>query len=345
MHAEVDLLRRLHADYYLQRFTSPRLIFEPGQFIMVKPSGSLDPFLPRAYSILRVQRPGRRAVRLSSPLAGGGKTAVEILYKVIGKGTTALSQLKRGDRVDFLGPLGNGYRVPRSLTTALLVAGGIGVPPVVALAERLGRSQFTDFGERFGRAHRRGLSRAVHGSRRGKNGHRSSVIGRLKIVAFVGGKTRHDVLCVADLRKAGATVHVATEDGSLGHRGLVTDLLDSFLGSSVDGQRSTIYACGPHPMLHAVARIAERFEIPCQVSLEAEMGCGFGACMGCVIPVQGSGTSASGSAELTVEASVEPFRVQGTEQTMNHEPSTMNERSYKLCCKDGPVFDAQEIAW
>ena len=311
MHAEVDSLRRLHGDYYLQRFASPRLVFEPGQFVMVKPSRSLDPFLPRAYSILRVQRPGRRA--------GGGKTVVEILYKVIGKGTTSLSRLKRGDRVDLLGPLGNGYRVPQSLTTALLVAGGIGVPPVVALAERLARSRFT-----------------VHSSRSAKSGRRSSVVGRLKIVAFVGGKTRHDVLCVADLRKAGATVHVVTEDGSLGHRGLVTDLLESFLRSSDNGERtsassvepSSVFACGPHPMLHAVARIAERFGIPCQASLEAEMGCGFGACMGCVIPVHGSA-----------------FMVQGTEQTMNHEPSSMNERSYKLCCKDGPVFDAQEIAW
>ena len=303
MHAEVDSLRRLHGDYYLQRFTSPRLVFEPGQFVMVKPSGSLDPFLPRAYSILRVQRPGRQAT--------SGKTVVEILYKVIGKGTTSLSRLTRGDRVDFLGPLGNGYRVPQNLTTALLVAGGIGVPPVVALAERLARSGFT-----------------VHGSRSAKSGHRSSVVGRLKIVAFVGGKTRHDILCVADLRKAGATVHVATEDGRLGHRGLVTDLLESFLRSSDNGERSSVFACGPHPMLHAVARIAKRFEIHCQVSVEAEMGCGFGACMGCVIPVHGSA-----------------FMVQGTEQTMNHEPSTMNERSYKLCCKDGPVFDAQEIAW
>ena len=305
MQAEVSSLRRLHADYYLQRFTSPRLVFEPGQFIMVKPSGSLDPFLPRAYSILRVQPPGRRT--------GGGKTVVEILYKVIGKGTTALSQLKRGDRVDFLGPLGNGYRVPQSLTTALLVAGGIGVPPVVALAERLARSRFT-----------------VHSSRSAKSGRRSSVVGRLKIVAFVGGKTRHDVLCVADLRKAGATVHVVTEDGSLGHRGLVTDLLESFLRSSDNGERSSVFACGPHPMLHAVARIAERVEIPCQVSLEAEMGCGFGACMGCVIPVQGSGIRDQGSRKPP---------------TMNDELSTMSQVSYKLCCKDGPVFDAQEIAW
>src|SRR3990172_1072532 len=175
MHAEVDSPRRLHGDYYLQRFTSPRLVFEPGQFIMVKPSGCLDPFLPRAYSILRVQRPGRRA--------GGGKTVVEILYKVIGKGTTALSQLTRGDRVDFLGPLGNGYRVPQNLTTALLVAGGIGVPPVVALAERLARSGFT-----------------VHGSRKSSEGRRSvlspqsSVLSPRRLVAFVGGKTRHDVL-------------------------------------------------------------------------------------------------------------------------------------------------------
>src|SRR3970040_2083523 len=168
MHAEVDSLHRLHGDYYLQRFTSPRLVFEPGQFVMVKPSGSLDPFLPRAYSILRVQRPGRRTVRLSSPQARGGKTVVEILYKVIGKGTTSLSRLKRGDRVDFLGPLGNGYRVPQSLTTALLVAGGIGVPPVVALAQRLARSGVT-----------------VHSSRSAKSGRRLSVVGRLKIVAFV----------------------------------------------------------------------------------------------------------------------------------------------------------------
>jgi dihydroorotate dehydrogenase electron transfer subunit len=148
------------------------------------------------------------------------------------------------------------------------------------------------------------------------------------MVAFVGGKTRHDVLCLTDLRKAGATLHVATEDGSLGHQGLVTDLLEAYLRSTVDGLRSTIYACGPHPMLHAVAQIAERFHIPCQASLEADMACGFGACMGCVIPVHSSG-----------------FTVQGPDQTMNHEPSTMNERSYKLCCKDGPVFDAREIAW
>ena len=89
-------------------------------------------------------------------------------------------------------------------------------------------------------------------------------------------------------------------------------------------------------MLHAVAKIAEAFTIGCQVSLEAEMACGFGACMGCVIPVHGSRTSAS---------SVEPFTIHDSDKSLNGESTGGNKRSYKLCCKDGPVFDAQEIAW
>lgn len=297
MHAEVHSLLGLKPDYFLQRFTAPSLDFQPGQFVMVKPSGSLDPFLPRAYSILRVRR-------MSNGRKAKSANVVEIFYKVLGKGTTALSRLKPGDRVDLLGPLGNGYYVPSGLTTAVLVAGGIGVPPVVALAERLA-----------------GKGLRVRGSGKKK-------VGRPKIAAFIGGKTSDDVLCLADLREAGATVRVATEDGSRGHRGLVTDLLESYLRPSVVGRRSAIYACGPHPMLHAVARIAERFEIPCQVALEAEMACGFGACMGCVIPVK--------SSEL---------RVQSSQQPMNYEPSTINHFRYKLCCRDGPVFDAREIAW
>lgn len=307
-HVEMLSLQPFHPDYFLQRFTSAPLTFQPGQFVMVKPSGSLDPFLPRAYSILRVGRPNGKQ----------GVHAVEILYKIMGKGSTALSRLKPGDRVDLLGPLGHGYEITPGLTTALLVAGGIGVPPVVALAEHLAGSRFPIGGSRF----------TVHGSQRKKAGRRSSVIGRRNIVAFIGGKTSHDVLCLADLRKAGAKVHVATDDGSAGQRGLVSDLLEAYLASQADRQGSTIYACGPHAMLHAVARIAERFQVACQVSLEADMACGFGACMGCVIPVR-----------------ISQFTVHGEEKSISYEASTTNERSYKLCCKDGPAFDAMEIAW
>ncbi len=314
MQAEAHSLRRIEPDYFLQRFTSPPLAFQPGQFVMVKPSGSLDPFLPRAYSILRVQSQMKG-------IKGKEADVVEILYKVVGKGTTALSRLKPGDRVDLLGPLGNGYHVPTSLATVLLVAGGIGVPPVVALAERLASSQ------------------------RGGHGRRTSDAGQRKLVAFVGGKTSTDILCLTDLRMAGAKLHVATEDGSLGHQGLVTDLLETYLRSAGNGHRSAIYACGPHAMLRAVARIAEQVQIPCQVSLEADMACGFGACMACVIPVHSSQTSASPRPEARPEGSVEPFTVHGEEGSMHHEPATVNQRSWKLCCRDGPVFDAREIAW
>lgn len=308
---ELHSLIKFKPDYFLQRFTAPPLTFQPGQFVMVKPSGSLDPFLPRAYSILRVRR-----------LSNGHRTktahVVEILYKVLGKGTTALSQLNPGDRVDLLGPLGNGYHVPPDVTTVLLVAGGIGVPPVVALAERLASSGLRVRGSGKGKSARR--TSVV--------GHRTSDIGHRKMVAFVGGKTSVDALCLTDLRKAGATLHIATEDGSLGHRGLVTDLLEAHLASRTAGPRPAIYACGPHPMLHAVSHIAERFQIPCQVSLEAEMACGFGACMGCVIPVKSPG-----------------LRVESSKQPTDYEPPTMDERRYKLCCRDGPAFDAREIAW
>ncbi len=295
MQAEMQSLQRFPPDYFLQRFTSEPLSFQPGQFIMVKPSGSLDPFLPRAYSILRVRRllPSRR--RKSG-------NALEILYRVMGKGSTTLSRMKQGDRVDLLGPLGHGYQVPPDLTTALLVAGGIGVPPVVALAEMLARSQFM--------------------GRRPRNGK----VGRRKMIAFVGGKTSDDILCLSDFRKAGAKVHVATEDGSLGHRGLVVDLMETYLKLQANRQGATIYACGPHAMLHAVAKIAERFQVPCQVSLEADMACGFGACMGCVIPVKQSAVSIKQPAEETWD-------------------TDGKRRTYKLCCKDGPAFDAQEIAW
>jgi dihydroorotate dehydrogenase electron transfer subunit len=126
----------------------------------------------------------------------------------------------------------------------------------------------------------------------------------------VGGRTKDDVLGVADFRRAGCRVRVATDDGSAGHHGLVTDLLEAVLARRDGGARPAIYACGPEGMLRAVRRIALEGDVPCQLCLEANMACGFGGCMGCAIPVMGEGMEA-----------------------------------YRLCCKDGPVFDAQELRW
>ncbi len=111
-----------------------------------------------------------------------------------------------------------------------------------------------------------------------------------------------------DFEEAGAGLQVTTEDGSLGTRGLITDLLEPFLlGAGTSAL--TLYTCGPPGMLAAVARLATIHGVPCQVSMEANMACGFGACMGCAVEV------------------------------------TAPDRKYKLVCKDGPVFDSREIRW
>jgi dihydroorotate dehydrogenase electron transfer subunit len=246
--------------------------FGPGQFVMVRPSLSVDPLLPRAFSIYRV----------TPPPDGTGPT-VEILYKVLGKGTQCLSRMEDGQEVEILGPLGNSFTVQDRVDTAVLVAGGIGVPPIAALARHLRNPQ--------------SLPGRPAGAIR-------------NCVVFLGGKTSEDILCVKDFEEASATVHLATEDGSAGTRGLITDVLGPFLQTSDLGPR-TIFTCGPPGMLAAVARLAEQHEIHCQTAVEANMACGFGACMGCAIEVRSNGPGPT----------------------------------YKLVCKDGPVFDSRELVW
>lgn len=243
--------------------------FRPGQFFMLRVENGSDPLLPRAYSIYRMARSRR-----------GRAACVELLYKVVGRGTAQLAGLRAGSAVDLLGPLGNEFAVPPGTTEVLLVAGGIGVPPVIALAEAL----------------------AARPSR------------RPPMAAFLGGRSKPDILCAADFRRAGARVSVATEDGSAGRRGLVTDLLERHLAGQPPAGRA-IYACGPPGMLRRVAEVAAAHGVPCQLSMEAPMGCGIGICMGCAIPVRWP--EADGGPAVR----------------------------YRLCCKDGPVFDAGEVVW
>ena len=149
---------------------------------------------------------------------------------------------------------------------------------------------------------------------------------------FLGGKTVEDILCLADFEAMGAKIRITTEDGSVGTRGMITDLLGPFLEANgsqtieqfgIQGEPSrpvaqspsrhslTVFTCGPPGMLSAVARLAERRGVPCQASVEANMACGFGACMGCAIEARSNGPGPA----------------------------------YKLVCKDGPVFDSRELVW
>jgi dihydroorotate dehydrogenase electron transfer subunit len=197
-------------------------------------------------------------------------SSLTILYKVVGRGTEAMQTLAPGDVINLLGPLGNGFPLEMDPDVLpVLVAGGYGMAPLY------------------------GLARAV--ARKG--------------VVFVGGASARDILCVEEFEQLGWQVHVATMDGSRGKRGLVTDILDTWL-AQVRDQRLQMYACGPYGMLKAVGARAENTRCLAWLSLDRHMGCGVGACLACVQKVRRAGQ--------VVWARV---------------------------CKDGPVFDSRDIIW
>ena len=129
-----------------------------------------------------------------------------------------------------------------------------------------------------------------------------------KVRLFAGGRNRDDILCITEFERLGVETYVSTDDGTLGESGLVTEVLERHLAPS--GMR--IFACGPTPMLRAVALMAQAHQVPCQVSMEAYLACGVGACLGCVM------------------------------KGANHSDETPD---YRCVCKDGPVFDSTELQW
>lgn len=207
---------------------------KPGQFVMLRITEGNDPLLRRPFSIHRLI------------ISEGRIQGIEILYKVVGKGTTLLSELKRGVRIDVLGPLGSAFLLPEQAQRVFIVAGGIGIAPMLFLAVHL-------------------LERGVDPE-------------DLKV--YLGGRTKDDLLCVADFEDLNLTVHTTTDDGSAGDQCLVTVPVE--LAAS-DRRPDLIYACGPLEMLKCVIDIAEVHSIECQVSIETRMACGMGACLGCAV--------------------------------------------------------------
>jgi NAD(P)H-flavin reductase len=237
----------------------------PGQFAMLATAehwgGGKDerPYLPRAFSIARWQ-----------------DGEAHYLLEDVGPGTQRLCELRAGEDVWALGPLGQGFTAPRDGRRALLVGGGVGIAPLAILQDELERET--------------GLDRAPTDSTPA-----ATVPAVTVLLGFRDGP-----------RAQGATLlrgaRVATDDGAVGHHGLVTDLLAQELEQDA---HTTVYSCGPSPMLEAVRSICATRGIPAQLALEAGMACGFGACYGCVVPRRGGG--------------------------------------YLRVCVDGPVIDAAEL--
>ena len=185
---------------------------------------------------------------------------LDIVYLRGGKMTTAMAQMGPGDKVDLWGPLGNGF----SLTPAehvIMVAGGIGQTPFLSLTKSyLGRGSYRPPREE-------GLNLAR------------------KVTFCYGARTKDSLAGLDDFREAGADVRVATDDGSEGHHGLVTDLLAPLLTDATP-QATRICCCGPEPMMAAVAELVRPTRIPLEVSLETPMACGLGICFSCVAPIR-----------------------------------------------------------
>lgn len=206
---------------------------------------------------------------------------LEIFYKVVGRGTKTMSSLLPGTVLEVLGPLGNRFSIRADKSSVLIVAGGMGIIPVRGLIEQF------QHGER----------RTVH--------------------VFFGVQSAPHLLFREELEASGVSLHIATEDGTCGFFGYVTDLFQHFLdqGGNADSRQSVCYACGPLPFLRAIARITRQYQLPGQVSLESRMACGIGACLGCV--------------------------VKRAQPNSNHDECAR----YDRVCMEGPVFDIQELAW
>ncbi len=232
---------RVKSVYFLLTVHCPPIANEikSGQFVMLKVSEDHSPLLRRPFSVYKsypVSHPDK-----------GRRGCLLLLYKKVGKGTEKMTKLRKGQTLDLIGPLGNGFSMPPlpSSKNIVLLGGGVGIVSLYSLAE---------------------MSRPE------------------RLFIFIGGKTEDDILCEEDFRKLGASkIFIATEDGSLGYKGTVIDLFLS-QGSRSKGSNSYhLYACGPIEMLRELARTVKSKEVVCQVSLETRMACGFGACWGCVI--------------------------------------------------------------
>jgi dihydroorotate dehydrogenase electron transfer subunit len=220
------------------------------------------------------------------------KTTVEILYCALGPASLRMTTLNPADKINVLGPLGNGFSIPQGKTAALLVIGGMGAPPVQHLAAVLSQEHSDIYPLVFAGA---------------KTKTQLPFEGRLDEVSKEIGFPIHA------LAKFGVESQIATDDGSTGFYGPVTQCLSQWLDENeVSSEETIIYACGPEDMLAEVTRIATEKKIDCQVSMERRMACGIGVCQSCAVECKTSGS---------------------------------DETVYKLCCKDGPVFDAREVVF
>ncbi len=263
--AEVRARRRIVENEYQITLYAPEIAqaARPGQFLEILTGENGSPLIRRPFSIFS-----------ASPQQG----LLQIVYLARGSFTSGLARLKKGDSLSLLGPLGTGFRYhPQNRCRHILIAGGIGAPPLHFLAQSM-RQQ--------GMEH--------------------------PLMVLNGARTRSMLVGMKEFAALKVALHPLTEDGSMGRKGRVTELLKELLLEHND-LPAHIYACGPMPMLRSIGELSLHHNAPCQLSVETSMPCGTGVCYGCAIPI--------------------------------HSPLHENGFRYARACTEGPVFEANELIW
>jgi len=305
--AEVLANRRLCEEHYLLRVgLSEFPPSRPGQFVQLQcrhiaeqqgprvadwPQGAPPRLRPQE---LKGQEPLlRRPFSLAGRRDLDGSVELDIIYRMIGTGTRWLSGVSQGERLSILGPLGSGFTVRDDRPAAVLVGGGVGIGPMIYLAEALAAAgkQTVAF-----------------------TGARTADLLPLRLLPDAEvSKVPRPAVCVTEFAMLGTAAVIATDDGSLGFAGLVSEAFANWLDGRKPGAgEMVVYSCGPEAMMRAVAELSLPRGIECQLAMERYMACGMGTCQSCVVKVR-----ADSEAGWT----------------------------FKLCCADGPVFDAADILW
>ena len=275
---EVLSINAFAGDQFIMRIRAPKCATtaEPGSFVHITCDDSLP--MRRPLSIMRV-----------------ADDWIEILYKIVGQGLRLLSQKEPGDSVSVLGPIGQPFRMSPERPNTLLIGGGVGIPPMVYIADWLRQS--------------------------GSNWNPFAILGSEIPFPFELQKSSIEIAGIDEsvsstmplLESWGIPTRLTSLQGFEGcHNGYVTDLANSWLATLSDNElaKVEVFACGPTPMLKAVADLAAQYDLPCQVSLEEFMACAVGGCAGCTVKI-----------------------------------NTPEGVAMKRVCVDGPVFDATTVIW
>ncbi len=237
----------------------------------------------------------RRAFSIAGLCRTSDGVDIAVIYRVVGKATRWMESLEIGDHLSVLGPLGNGFPISEERPVAWLVAGGVGLPPMLWLAEAL---------------HRAGKRTVAF------CGARTAELFALAVEPDVQAATdaAHATLCCREFARSGTAVVISTDDGSLGFPGHIGAAMLAYHASNpIQPQDVVVYVCGPEVMMRFVAEHCIEQEIECHVCMERAMACGTGLCQSCVVPVRDEGD--------------------------------VDRWSYRLCCTDGPIFDARCVIW